>query len=231
MTADIPPRPGATPDLRARLLEAAVAHVPFDGWSGAALAAAARDLGVEPGLAWAAFPRGGLDLVLAFHRRGDAAMVARLGGADLTSLRMRDRVARAVMLRLEEAGGRDLVRRAAALLALPQNAPEGARAIWGTADAIWTALGEGNGGGAAPGAGGGRLSAASRRASLAAVYAATVLYWLGDDSPGAMATRDFLERRIADMMRFGRLRAALCDVPPLRRRGTAGERPAGPMAS
>ena len=40
------------------------------------LKAALADSGVAPGLAAAAFPRGALDLALAYHRAGDAAMLA-----------------------------------------------------------------------------------------------------------------------------------------------------------
>ena len=124
-----------------RLLQAALPHVPFDGWSGATLTAAAAESGVTQALAQALFPRGGVDLALAYHQHDDQAMRDALAASDLISLRFRDRVALAVRLRLQNAD-RELVRRGSALLALPQHAAEGTRAIWGTADAIWTALGD-----------------------------------------------------------------------------------------
>ena len=114
-----------------RILDAALSHVPFDGWSEATLNAAALDAGVGTDLAQALFPRAGLDLALAYHRRGDARMRIALSERDLTPLRFRDRVALAVRLRLEDAD-REAVRRAAALMALPQNAPEAARALCAT---------------------------------------------------------------------------------------------------
>jgi len=94
MTESVPPTGG--PDLRAALLAAITPHVPFDGWSEAAFRAAIADSGVDPGLARGLFPRGAVDLALAFHRAGDDAMVRRLKETDLTALRFRDRVARAV---------------------------------------------------------------------------------------------------------------------------------------
>ena len=124
-----------------RLLQAALPHVPFDGWSDAALMAAADESATAPALARAIYPRGGVDLALAYHKQGDIAMQDALAATDLASLRFRDRVKLAVKLRLQDAD-RELVRRGTALLALPQYAAEGARAIWGTADAIWTALGD-----------------------------------------------------------------------------------------
>jgi ubiquinone biosynthesis protein COQ9 len=143
-----------------------------------------------------------VDLALAWHRQGDAAMVAALQASDLTALRFRDRIARALRLRLE-AADRELVRRGTTLFALPQNAADGARALWGTADAIWTALGDTTR----------DFSWMTKRATLAGVQGATVLYWLGDDSPGHHATWDFLDRRIEDVMRFEKVKASFRDNP------------------
>ncbi|MFN7268672.1 MAG: COQ9 family protein, partial [Cereibacter sp.] len=57
------------PAAKTAVLDAALAHVPFDGWSDTTLRAAIAASGVEPGLARALFPRGAVDLALAFHRR------------------------------------------------------------------------------------------------------------------------------------------------------------------
>lgn len=195
-----PPDPAA---LREAILDAALPHVAFDGWSQATLTAAARAAGAAPALARALFPRGGVDLAAAFHRRGDRQMRERLAAADLAGLRFRDRIARAVRLRIEAADDREAVRRAAALFALPQNAATGARLMWDSADAIWTALGDTDRG----------LNWWTKRATLSAVHGATVLYWLGDGSPGAEATWDFLDRRIADVMQIEKVKAALRDNP------------------
>jgi ubiquinone biosynthesis protein COQ9 len=124
------------------ILQAALQHVPFDGWSLLTFRAAVADSGVAEGLAQALFPRAGLDLALAYHRQGDTVMAARLADIDLTVLRYSDRVARAIRERLDLIDDKELVRRGMTLLALPQNVTEGAKAIWGTADAIWKALGD-----------------------------------------------------------------------------------------
>jgi ubiquinone biosynthesis protein COQ9 len=200
--ADTPSGRGGDPALD-RLLDAALPHVPFDGWSDTSFRAAVADSGLDPALARALCPRGALDLAAAFHRRGDAALAQRMAAGDLTGLRYRDRVARAVRLRIELAEDREVVRRGSTLFALPQNAPEGARLIWGTADAIWTALGDSSR----------DLNWYTKRATLSGVYGATVLYWLGDDSPGHMATWDFLDRRIEDVMRIEKLKAQLRENP------------------
>ncbi len=183
---------------KSRVLLAALPHVAFDGWSEISLAAAIADSGVEPGLARALFPRGGVDLAVAYHRMGDAAMVEPLAMRDVSDLRFRDRVALAVRLRLE-AADKELVRRGSALFALPQHMIEGAGLIWATADAIWTALGDSAR----------DLSWYSKRASLSAVYGATVLYWLGDSSEDHAATWAFLDRRIENVMQFEKAKAGI----------------------
>ncbi|RID93078.1 COQ9 family protein [Gemmobacter lutimaris] len=184
---------------REAVIGAALAHVPFDGWSETTLKAALADSGVEPALGAALFPRGALDLALAYHRQGDTRMMEALAATDLDALRIRDRIASAVMTRLDLVEDKELVRRGSTFFALPQNATEGARAIWGTADAIWTALGDTSD----------DVNWYSKRATLSAVYSATVLYWLGDDSPDHEATRDFLDRRIGDVMQFEKMKAAV----------------------
>ena len=185
-----------------QLVEAALPHVVFDGWSNAALNAAIAESGVAPGLAHALLPRGGVDLALAYHRLGDEAMRDALAATDLTVMRFRDRVAHAVRLRLEMAD-REAVRRGTALFALPTHASDGARAIWGTADAIWTALGDTST----------DVNWYTKRATLSAVYGATVLYWLGDDTAGHEATWAFLDRRIGNVMSFEKAKAAFRENP------------------
>ena len=189
-------------ELKARVLDAALSHVPFDGWSERTLAAAITESGVAPALARSLFPRGGVDLALAYHQRGDQAMVAALAQRNLAALRFRDRIALAVRLRLEGAE-RELVRRGTTLFALPKHAADGARAIWQTADRIWTALGDSSQ----------DLNWYTKRATLSAVYGATVLYWLGDDSPEAQDTWNFLDRRIDQVMQVEKLKAGFRENP------------------
>lgn len=183
--------PNSMESTAKRLVQSALPHVPFDGWSTATLTAAAHDSDTPPTLARALFPRGGLDLALAYHRAGDQQLRDALAAMDLKTLRFRDRITTAVRLRLQSAD-RDCLRRSAALFALPQHAAEGSRAIWATADTIWTALGDTST----------DLNWYTKRATLSAVYGTTLLYWLGDDSPEQQATWAFLDRRIENVMSF-----------------------------
>jgi ubiquinone biosynthesis protein COQ9 len=187
---------------KARILTAAEGHAAFEGWSAATLKAALAESQTDPGLGHALFPRGGLDLAVAYHQKGDRAMQAALAAQDLDALRYSARVALAIRLRLE-AADKELVRRGSALFSLPQHAAEGAKLIWSTADAIWRALGDTST----------DINYYSKRTSLSAVYGATVLYWLGDQSEGNTETWAFLDRRIENIMQFEKAKAAVRKNP------------------
>ena len=187
--------------VKQQLLDAIVPHVAFDGWAPVAFNAATVDAGVDPALARTICPRGAVDLAIAFHQQGDAAMVAALEAADLTGMRFRDKVAHAIRLRITAIPDKEAVRRGTALFALPHMAADGTRLIWGTADAIWTALGDTSD----------DVNWYTKRLTLSGVYAAVVLYWLGDDSLGGQATDAFIDRRIDDVMQVEKVKARVRD--------------------
>jgi ubiquinone biosynthesis protein COQ9 len=189
-----------------RLIDAALPHVAFDGWSPVTWRAAVADSGVDPALAATLCPRGAVDLAVAAHRRGDRQMASELRSRNLSGLRFRDKVAEAVKIRLDVAGDREIVRRGTTLFSLPQNAALGAKMIWETADAIWTALGDTSD----------DVNWYTKRATLAGVYSSTVLYWLGDESEGRAATWAFLDRRIEDVMRIEKAKATVQKNPVLK---------------
>ncbi len=193
-------------ELQDTLLDAALSHVAFEGWSEATFEAAVADSGVNAGLASALFPRRSIDLAASYHRRGDAMMLKKLAEASLSDLRFRDKIATAVRFRLEAVSDKEAVRRGMALFALPHHAAEGTRLVWGTADAIWTALGDRSE----------DVNWYTKRASLSAVYSSTVLFWLGDDSPNQQATWEFLDRRIENVMQFETFKASVNKSPVLK---------------
>ena len=177
-------------------LDTALNHVPFDGWSEATMKATQDELGVSDAELQALFPRGALDLALAYHKAGDAEMVARLEAANLDEMRFRDRIAAGVKFRLQVAD-KEMVRKGMAFFALPQNAGVGTAALWETCDAIWATLGDSSQ----------DVNWYTKRATLSAVYSSTVLFWLGDHSEGHAATWAFLDRRIDNVMQFEKVKA------------------------
>jgi ubiquinone biosynthesis protein COQ9 len=185
---------------RAALIEAILPEVAFDGWSRAALRAAARRVGLAPAEALALFPGGAADLVAGFSRWADQRMLDRLEALPVEASHTPDRIAWAIATRLEIVEPwREAVRRALTVLALPHNAPLACRLTYETVDAIWYAAGD-----VAT-----DFSFYTKRASLAAIYGVTLLYWLEDRSEGFAETRAFIDRRLAGMARIGRARRDL----------------------
>ncbi|KIN74044.1 COQ9 family protein [Sulfitobacter guttiformis] len=187
------------------LLQAAQMHVPFDGWSQATFDAAIADSGVDRTVAQSLCPRGAVDLAVLYHQKGDKAMLAKMAEADLSTLKYSARVAAAVRFRLEAVEDKEIVRRGTTLFALPIYAGDAAKLIWGTADAIWTALGDTSE----------DVNWYTKRATLSGVYSATVLYWLGDTSADHADTWSFLDRRIENVMQIEKLKAQVNSNPVL----------------
>ena len=191
-------QPTSREEQRDHLLEAALVHVPFDGWSRRSLSAGAADLGLEPGLARRLFPRAGDDMLVHVERWADRQMLARAG--PLEELRVRERIARLVRTRLEVLGPhREAMRRATAARLLPSNGLAACGSLWRTVDLMWVAAGDDVR----------DASYYTKRSLLAAVWTSTFLYWLEDRSEGYAETWSFLERCIANVMQIGQLRARI----------------------
>ena len=190
-------------ELKQKLLDAALPNVAFDGWSDKSFAAAVATVDVSKDEARLACPRGAVDLAVAYHARGDAMMLKRLAAEDLDGLKFREKVSAAVRIRLEVIEDKEAVRRAATLFALPHHAGDSARLVWQTSDHIWTALGDTSD----------DYNWYTKRATLSGVWAATVLYWLGDDSSDMQNTIAFIDRRIADVMQVEKMKSSVRSAP------------------
>ena len=64
----------------------------------------------------------------------------------------------------------------------------------------------------------------TKRATLAGVYSATVLFWLNDRSEGSAATWEFLDRRLDDVMKIEKLKSQIRAWPGARTRAGATRR-------
>lgn len=184
--------------LRLALAPAIAEAAVFDGWTDAAVASAAVQHGVGPETARIAFPGGAMDMIAAWIESIDAAMVTALSAERVGNLPMRERIRTLVQFRLDAVLGREeALRRAMAIMAMPQNAVRTARLAWHSADAMWRLAGD---------------SAVdfnhyTKRMTLAAIYAATLLAFVEDTSADKTDTRAFLARRIEGVMRFEKAKA------------------------
>ena len=175
-----------------KLMLTALPNVAFDGWSNSTFVAACREADISERKARLFCPRGALDLAIAFHKWGDDQFETAFTKKKISELKVREKIRKAVELRIKLASDKEAVRRGVVLFALPIYAFEGSRLIWDTSDLIWELIGDNSE----------DYNWYSKRAILSAVYASTVLYWLGDNSEGSEETWHFLDRRIEDVMKF-----------------------------
>jgi ubiquinone biosynthesis protein COQ9 len=186
-------------ELRAALAPMIPANAAFDGWSGKALAMAAAELGVPPERARLAFPDGALQMIDAWFDAIDRAMAAAWPLERIETLKIRERIRDLVLYRIETINPhKEALRRAFAILAQPQNAIAGARLAWRAADRMWRIAGD-----TAT-----DFNHYSKRGILSALYTATMMVYLDDDSENLSVTRGFLDRRIDDVMRFEKFKAS-----------------------
>jgi ubiquinone biosynthesis protein COQ9 len=185
---------------RDRILEAALQHIPFDGWNRRSLLAGAADIGIDAATAKRLFPRGGDDLLAHLDVWTDRRLVEAVDQDAIDRLRMRERIAKLVRMRLEIlTPHREAVRRAIAARLLPGNAIAAGPSLWRSIDLIWAIAGD-------------RANDASyytKRGLLLGVWTATFFYWLEDQSPGLEESWAFLDRRIDNVMQIGKVRGQI----------------------
>jgi ubiquinone biosynthesis protein COQ9 len=170
----------------------------FDGWTQKAVDSAAVQLGVDPAKARLAFPKGQVEMIDAYIAGVDSVMEERFTADKIASLKIRERIRELVWFRLQAMGpAREAVRSALSILAMPQNAVHGLTIGWRSADRMWRLAGDDST----------DFNHYSKRLTLSALYAATLLAWLDDETEGWMETSAFLDRRIADVMRFEKWKA------------------------
>lgn len=185
-------------ELRDALAPAVAANAAFDGWNAQALDAAADSLGVDRDVARLAFSGGAVAMIDAWFASIDRGMAARFTPEALAAMKIRQRIAALVETRLDLlAANREALRRATAILAMPQNALRAARLGWRAADVMWRLAGD-----TAT-----DYNHYTKRTLLGGIYAATIAVFLQDESEGLADTRAFLARRIEDVMRFEKAKA------------------------
>ncbi len=183
-------RPERSPE-RDAAIDALLQTVPFAGWTVPALREAA---GTNADLL---FLGGLVDMIEAYCDLADRRMEEGAAALDLQAERLPARVRAVIALRLaQNRPQKEAIRRALGILCLPANTALAARCTALTVGAIWYAAGDRSA----------DVSWYTKRAILAGVYGATLLFWLRDDSEGDQASLQFLDRRLAGVGRIGRAR-------------------------
>lgn len=182
-------------NIRDTILVELLPDVPFDGFSWVGVEQASIRAGYERDMARAVFSGGLTDVVAHFSDWADRTMLDVLVDTDIESLRVRDRIRDAVMARfgvLQQ--HKEAVRFALSYWAMPPRGIRASQVLWRTSDRIWDWAGD-----TAT-----DYNRYTKRGLLSGVISSTTLAWFNDDDPAMSATKDFLDRRIENVMQLGR---------------------------
>ena len=185
-------------ELRLALAPAIADAAIFDGWSDAAIDAAAEQMGADKDVARLAFPGGAMDMIGAWIEAVDALMAQELPAQTLATMPIRERIRMLVQSRLDAIDGQEeALKRATAIMAMPQNIAAAAKRSWKSADLMWRLAGD-----TAT-----DYNHYTKRTILAGLYAGTLAVFADDASDNKQATRAFLARRIDGVMQFEKVKA------------------------
>jgi len=184
--------------IRERLALGVGENAVFDGWTRKAVDSAAAAEGIDPAQARLAMPKDAAGLIEAYIDGVDCALAEQLPVQELAAMKIRQRIRSLVWKRLEIMGpAREAMRSALSILAMPQNVPLGLKVGWRTTDRMWRLAGDTST----------DFNHYTKRMTLGAVYASTLLVWLNDETEGWSETAGFLDRRIDDVMQFEKFKA------------------------
>ena len=181
------------------IIEAILNHIPFDGWSTASLEMAAAECGLNEAEIYNLFPSGIADAIAEYGAYADKNMLAAYRGqaaTDSASMPVHMKIRSLILIRLEQtAPYKEVVRRTLAVLARPQHVKLASRLLYNTVDAMWRAAGDTST----------DYNFYTKRATLSAVYSATLLAFLSDNSADMSKTEAFLDRRLEDVARLSKI--------------------------
>ena len=184
-------------EVRAALAPIIARNAGFDGWSDTAVHAAADEAGVDRDVAKLAFKDNAIDMIDAWIDSIDMELAHRLPAEKLAAMKIRDRITALLSTRLDiMAPDRESLRRAMAIMAMPQNLVRSAKIGWRSADRMWRLAGDTAS----------DFNHYTKRMTLSAVYASTLSVFVNDDSDNFADARAFLDRRIDNVMQFEKVK-------------------------
>ena len=192
------------PEIRLALAPLIAEEAVFDGWSETALIAAARNAGMDPDVARYAFSGGAMEMIEAWIAHVDHLMAEELSAETLAGMKIRERIRTLVWFRLEQVAGlEEALRRASAIMAMPQNALRSLQRSWKSADLMWRLAGD-----TAT-----DYNHYTKRTLLAGIYAASLAVYVDDTSEEKSDSAAFLDRRIEGVMQFEKVKARFLKAP------------------
>ena len=164
----------------------------------AAVTAAALEIGVDADVAQLAYKDGAMAMIDGWIDSIDMEVAHRLPPETLSAMKIRQRITALLATRMDiMAPDREALRRAMAVMAMPQNLARAAKIGWRTADRNWRLAGD-----TAT-----DFNHYTKRMTLSAVYGSLLVVFVNDDSEDFADSRAFLDRRIENVMQFEKAKA------------------------
>lgn len=178
--------------LRDTWLDELLPEVAFEGWTTVSATRAAAAAGLSEAEQALAAPGGVADLVEHFFNRAENAARTAIETADLSDLRVHEKVAFGVRAWLDEMDDhKEAVRRAINWGALPWRISGPAQRTWSVADMVWAATGDTSE----------DYNRYTKRGLLASALPSIVLHWLDESDSEAIDAH--IARRLKNAMQLG----------------------------
>jgi ubiquinone biosynthesis protein COQ9 len=182
---------------RRELLAEVLKEVPYKGWSEDAVKAAAKHIDKEPAYFNLYFPDLIQDMVDLFIEDFNAEYKEILKEQDFSNLKIREKIANCIMLRLKQFDGKKLlIRKTIDFFALPQHLPQCQKRVWEVCNMMWRKAGDKSS----------DYNYYTKRTLLSGVYISSLLFYLEDSSKNHAETRGFVDRRIEDVLKIGNIK-------------------------
>ena len=182
-----------TPEL---FVEAMLRHVPFDGWSEAAMQRTAEEMCLSTSDLARLFPKGFVSAINTGSDDVDEKMVAEFMSRftdRLDEMPAHIKIRELLLIRFEILQPhKEAVRKMITFMAKPAHSELGSRLLYKTLDRVWRAAGDRST----------DYNFYTKRGTLAVVYGSTLLAFLDDDTPDMQKTRGFLDRRLKDVAKI-----------------------------
>ena len=181
--------------IRDDIISAALDDIPFEGqWNWKAIERAAENISYSTHIARSVFPEKTTSTLIHFADMADRAMIKNAQNLDLETMRIRDRILEITLLRFTHLNThKEAERLALQKWLLKAKKLKSLNIMWSTCDRIWQCAGD--------------ISTDynhyTKRGLLAGVLTSTTFVWLNDTSSDMIETRQFMERRIDNVLKIG----------------------------
>lgn len=178
-----------------KILNTAFKKVPLLGLSEEALEKVCEEIGLEPKVFKIFFPQGIEEFIRYYCAKVDEEMLKQIAKLPLEEMKIREKIGESVKIRIAIYDkNKEFVKKVMGHLSAPWNVVFASKLVWNTADLIWKHAAQDNSV---------DYNFYTKRTLLVGVLSSTVYYWLSDDSKNWEDTKEFLTKRIEDVLKIG----------------------------